>query len=57
MFKYISGFKIQRIGSNAFAIYKDPAKVKAWFSNSAQIKWVIEQFDVDLVVDAGANEG
>ncbi len=57
IFESISGFKIQRLSANSFAIYRDSAKVEAWFSNSAQIEWVIEQFDIDLVIDAGANVG
>lgn len=53
----ITGYEIERFGHNAFTLVKKAYCADAWFSYSIQLRSIIEKWGIDLVIDAGANEG
>ncbi len=55
--EYLSGRDIERFGSNCFAIIDRRHGMDAWFSNRAQIRSIIAKGEINVVIDAGANEG
>ena len=57
LFERRTGFEIQRFGSKSFALIDKKHRADAWFSRRTRIRSIIEKFNIDLVIDAGANEG
>lgn len=55
--KSLTGFEIERFGAKSFALIDRNNRIDAWFSYRNQIRSVIEKFDIDIVIDVGANEG
>jgi FkbM family methyltransferase len=53
----LSGCEIERFGNKSFALIEKKCKENAWFSYRAQIRTIIEKFEIDLIIDVGANEG
>jgi FkbM family methyltransferase len=53
----LSGCDVERYGARTFAMIDKRHRTDATFSHRAQIRSVIERSDIDLVIDAGANEG
>jgi FkbM family methyltransferase len=53
----LTGYEIERVGANSFGIVDKSFREDAWFSYRAQVRALIEKHNVDLVIDAGANEG
>lgn len=52
-----TGCEIERFGSKSFAIIDKECREDAWFSYRAQIRSIIEKFEINVVLDVGANEG
>jgi FkbM family methyltransferase len=48
---------IERFGEKCFAFINQSRREDAWFSHRAQLRTLLERCDVNLVLDAGANEG
>lgn len=48
---------LEGLGFGSYALINRNEADKAWFSYSAQLNAVLKRFDVDLVIDVGANEG
>jgi FkbM family methyltransferase len=53
----LSGWDIEQIGGRSYALIDRKHRTDAWFSPHVQIRSVIQKLGVDLVIDAGANEG
>jgi len=53
----LSGCDVERYGARTFAMIDKRHRMDATFSYRAQIRSVIERSGIDLVIDAGANEG
>lgn len=56
-FEKYSGFDVDRIGKWSFLITNQKFRSNAWASNRCQLRSIIESMNIDLVIDAGANEG
>jgi FkbM family methyltransferase len=57
LFERLSGYEVERFGNSSFVLLNKKQRVDAWFSRASQIRSIIEKFQVDLVIDVGANEG
>jgi len=53
----LTGREIERFGSKSFIIIDKERRAEAWFSYHAQLRSIIEKFDINVVIDVGANEG
>jgi hypothetical protein len=53
----LTGCEIERFGDKSFALIDKKCRANAWFSYRAQIRTIIEKFEIDLIIDVGANEG
>jgi FkbM family methyltransferase len=54
------GREFERFGSKSFALFAvidKKRRADAWFSYRAQIRSIIEKFEINVVIDVGANEG
>ncbi len=49
--------EMEQFGSRTFAIFSKKRKADVWFSYRAQVRSVFEQHGINIVIDAGANEG
>jgi len=56
VFEGLSGFELERI-RKTYTLTKSSHRQDAWFSYRAQFRTIIEKHDIDIVIDAGANEG
>lgn len=50
-------FDVERLAGNSFLFVNQRRREDAWFSYDAQLRKLIEQESIDLVLDVGANEG
>lgn len=50
-------WEIERFGSKSFALIDKARRTDAWFSYHAQIRSIIEKFEINVVIDVGANDG
>lgn len=58
LFESLTGYEIERLGSKSFAlINREQRRTAAWFSYQAQIRSIIEKFEINVVIDVGANRG
>lgn len=57
LLKRLTHYDIERIGEKSFAFISQSRRGEAWFSHKAQLRTLFEKYDVNLVLDAGANEG
>lgn len=57
MIKSITGFEVERIGGSSFLLVDQRQREEAWCSYTAQLRSLIEENQIDLVLDVGANEG
>src|SRR4051812_45614795 len=53
----VTGCRLERFGGRTFALIDEKCRSEAWFSYDAQIRTIIDNLKVDLVIDVGANEG
>lgn len=53
----LTGLKIERFGAKSFAFIDRERKADVWFSYDAQLTSILENHEIDLVIDVGANEG
>lgn len=53
----LTGCDVVRFGSKSFAIINRECVEDAWFVYHTQLRSIIEKRDINLVIDAGANEG
>jgi FkbM family methyltransferase len=53
----VTGYDIQRFGTRSFALVDRTGGRDAWFAYRAQLRAILEDHRVDLVIDVGANEG
>jgi len=53
----LTGFEIERLGSDSFAFIGKKFRNDAWFSYRNQLRSIIEKYEIDTVIDVGANEG
>jgi hypothetical protein len=57
LIRIVTGLRIEKLNNGCYEIYKDTLKGEAWFSNWALIEHLMGSLGIDLVIDAGANEG
>jgi FkbM family methyltransferase len=55
--QHITNWEIERLGEKSFALINKNKRADAWFSYQAQLKTVFEKYDINLVLDVGANQG
>jgi FkbM family methyltransferase len=55
LIRRLSGFVVLQYGDGAYALVRNPAD--ALFIERAQLQQTLERFDIDLVLDVGANVG
>jgi FkbM family methyltransferase len=53
----LTGYDIEKVGDKSFALVAQKDRADAWFSYYAQLRSIIEELEIDLVIDVGANEG
>jgi FkbM family methyltransferase len=53
----LSGYEIERFGHRSFALINRKLRADAWFSYHAQLRSIIEKYDINCFLDVGANEG
>jgi FkbM family methyltransferase len=53
----ITGYQIEQLTSESLVLFSKKRSKDAWFSNRAQIRSIIEKFNINLIIDVGANEG
>jgi FkbM family methyltransferase len=53
----LTGCEVVRLGCKSFAIIDRKCTEDAWFIYHTQLRSIIEKRDINLVIDAGANEG
>jgi FkbM family methyltransferase len=53
----LTGRDIERFGSKSFAIIDKEDTTDIWFSYRAQIRSLIKKFEINVVIDVGANKG
>ncbi len=56
-FEKFSGFDVDRAGKGSFVLTNQKFRGQSWASNRSLLRSVIESLNIDLVIDAGANEG
>ena len=55
--EYLTGWEIERFGDRSFSLIDKKSKSDAWFSYVVQMQYIIEKWQIDLVLDVGANTG
>lgn len=53
----LTGFKVEGVGDGSFALINQKSRANAWFSYNTQIRNLLNDQNIDLVIDVGANEG
>lgn len=53
----LTGCEIERFGPKSFALIDKERRTDAWFSYHAQMRSIIERYEINVVIDVGANEG
>ncbi|HEX9812875.1 MAG TPA: FkbM family methyltransferase [Burkholderiales bacterium] len=53
----LTGCEIERFGDKSFLLIDKKRRTDAWFSRTGQIRSIVDKFEIDLVIDVGANEG
>ncbi len=53
----LSGCEIERHGKKSFILVDKKHRADAWFSHRAQIRSMIEKYNINLVIDVGAHQG
>ena len=53
----LAGWEIERFRGKTYALINKKRRTNAWFSYHTQIRSIIEKYEIDFVIDAGANEG
>lgn len=57
LFGKLTGIELEKIGNRAWVLFRRKCRSDAWFSYKAQIRSLIENLAIDLVIDVGANRG
>jgi len=53
----LSGYDIERLATGSIAFVNNKKRAEAWFSYNAQLRTIAEKFQINCVLDVGANEG
>jgi hypothetical protein len=53
----LTGYKILGVGSNIFVVADKNNMEDVWFSHDVQLKSVLEKYQINVVLDVGANQG
>lgn len=57
VFGKLTGYHVESFGARSLALIDRNRPADAWFSYRTQLKLLLDRFNVDLVLDVGANEG
>ena len=57
IFERISRFDVDSVGKRSIVITDRKYQKSAWASQRCQLRSIIEEFNIDLILDVGANEG
>jgi len=53
----LSGLSFERVGDFTLVLYRGVHRQHVWYSYGVQLRSLLEQYEIDCVVDVGANEG
>jgi FkbM family methyltransferase len=53
----LTGYKVMDVGSNIYVLADKNSMEQVWFSYDIQLDSILKKYDVNLVLDVGANQG